>query len=268
MPIPTRQASPEEWATSLISGFAAHLRKEGKAPPFPIILAAIEQAQRLASLRGRSLPLRDDIIDAVRSTFIKEEITRGGTPLLAELHLWLTGNAIGDVPARHRLSPAGGSRAQRGAPPALCRGRWRHAQPPARYLPQARAPRGEPLLPRAGAAGGRLRPSHRRAGFPQRCRARPPVRSLVGRLVANGRGAAGGTGGHGRYSTRSRGGGDRRADRHAVRAGAGPQCRGGAGPVRHRLPRRRGRERGGSAATGRGRSDRGRRTALGRRRAR
>lgn len=90
---------PRDWAHDLIGGFAEHLRKDGKAPPFPVILAAVEQAERLASLRGRSLPFRDDIIDAVRSTFIKDESPRHGAPLLSELGAWLTGTGIGDVPA-------------------------------------------------------------------------------------------------------------------------------------------------------------------------
>jgi hypothetical protein len=90
---------PRIWAHDLIGGFAAHLRKDRRAPSFPLILAAVEQAQRLAELRGRSLPFRDDIIDAVRSTFIKDEVPRHGAPVLNELHAWLTGTAIGDVPA-------------------------------------------------------------------------------------------------------------------------------------------------------------------------
>lgn len=88
----------DEWTHDLIGGFVAHLRADGKAPPFPVMLGAIEQAQRLARLRGRRLPLRDDILDAVRSCFIKEEIGRAGAPLLAELREWLTGTTLGDVP--------------------------------------------------------------------------------------------------------------------------------------------------------------------------
>lgn len=92
-------------ALDLITGFAAHLRDGGlgAAPSFPVMAHAVEQAERLAMLRGRPGPLRDDIIDAVRSTFLKEEAARAGTPLLRELDAWLTGSAIGDVP------PAAGS---------------------------------------------------------------------------------------------------------------------------------------------------------------
>ena len=92
-----------EWSNALIGGFAAHLRRNGNAPSFPVILAAIEQAQRLAWLRGRAMPLRDDVLDAVRSTFIKGEIGRDDSGVLGEMRTWLTGTAIGDVP------PAAGS---------------------------------------------------------------------------------------------------------------------------------------------------------------
>ncbi|MEZ5709925.1 MAG: DUF5682 family protein [Blastomonas sp.] len=93
----------EELASTLIGGFAAHLRAQGNAPSFPVMFSAIEQAKRLANLRGRTLPLRDDIIDAIRSTFVKDEIPRAGALVLHELYAWLTGTAIGDVP------PAAGS---------------------------------------------------------------------------------------------------------------------------------------------------------------
>ena len=98
------EGGPQGWTHALIGSFAAHLRAKGDGPSFPVMLAAIEQAQRLAALRGRALPLRDDVLDAVRSTFVKGEVGRGGgSGVLSEMRVWLTGNAIGDVP------PAAGS---------------------------------------------------------------------------------------------------------------------------------------------------------------
>lgn len=84
----------------MLTGFAAHLREGGLggAPSFPVLASAAEQAERLARLRGRPGPLRTDLIDAIRSTFLKEEASRAGAPLLRELDAWLTGSAIGDVP--------------------------------------------------------------------------------------------------------------------------------------------------------------------------
>jgi hypothetical protein len=86
-------------ATDLITGFAAHLRAgKGETPSFPLVANAIEQAERLAMLRGRPFPTRDDVIDAIRSSFIKDEIPVEQVPMLNELKAWLTGTAIGEVP--------------------------------------------------------------------------------------------------------------------------------------------------------------------------
>lgn len=85
--------------TELITGFAAHLRAgNGETPSFPVIANAIEQAERLAALRGRPFPMRDDIIDAIRSSFIKDEVPVVEVPLLNELRAWLTGSELGEVP--------------------------------------------------------------------------------------------------------------------------------------------------------------------------
>jgi hypothetical protein len=89
----------EGLATDIVTGFAAHLRSgKSEAPAFPVIANAIEQAERLAALRGRPFPTRDDLIDAIRSAFIKDEIAAGQAPLLVELQTWLTGTALGEVP--------------------------------------------------------------------------------------------------------------------------------------------------------------------------
>lgn len=94
-----RERGGEGLATELITGFAAHLRAgKGEAPSFPVVVNAIEQAERLAMLRGRPFPTRDDVIDAIRSSFIKDEIPVDQVPLLNELRAWLTGAAIGEVP--------------------------------------------------------------------------------------------------------------------------------------------------------------------------
>ncbi|MBI4922296.1 MAG: hypothetical protein HY834_11145 [Devosia nanyangense] len=96
----TRADGGKDLALTLITGFAEHLRSIGgiEAPSFPVIANAVEQAQRLAALRGRPFPARDDIVDAIRSSFIKDEIPVEQIPLLNELRSWLIGTAIGDVP--------------------------------------------------------------------------------------------------------------------------------------------------------------------------
>jgi hypothetical protein len=87
-------------AASLLSEFSAHLRRErpGLVPPLPAIANALEQAVQLAELRGRPGPTRADLLDAARSSFVKGEIALGTAPVLDELRLFLTGQAVGDVP--------------------------------------------------------------------------------------------------------------------------------------------------------------------------
>ncbi len=88
-------------AHEVIAGFSAHLRTSlpGFAPSIPVLAAALESASRLASLRGRPGPLRDDILDACRSTLLKGEEGGDQHPLMAELMAWMTGSALGNVPA-------------------------------------------------------------------------------------------------------------------------------------------------------------------------
>ncbi|RZF60530.1 hypothetical protein EWE75_22625 [Sphingomonas populi] len=96
------EAAPfEKLAHRLITDFAAHLRTAllGVSTAVPILVATLENAHRLAELRGRPGPLRDDLIDACRSTFLKGEEGGDASPVMAELVAFLTGSAIGDVPA-------------------------------------------------------------------------------------------------------------------------------------------------------------------------
>nr|WP_315381873.1 DUF5682 family protein [uncultured Sphingomonas sp.] len=96
------EAAPfDTLAHRLIFDFAAHLRTAlpGAPAAVPILVATLENAHRLAELRGRPGPLRDDVIDACRSTFLKGEEGGDASPVMAELVAFLTGSAIGDVPA-------------------------------------------------------------------------------------------------------------------------------------------------------------------------
>jgi hypothetical protein len=90
----------DDYAHDLILGFAEHLRKSmpTAVPALPVIAAAVEIAHRLASLRGRPGPLRDDILDAMRSVLLKGEEAGEGAPILTELLAFMTGAAIGNVP--------------------------------------------------------------------------------------------------------------------------------------------------------------------------
>lgn len=62
------------------------------------VQAALLQALRLAALRGHAGPGRDDVLDALRSCFVKGALDEGNAGFAADLHRFLGGSALGDVP--------------------------------------------------------------------------------------------------------------------------------------------------------------------------
>jgi hypothetical protein len=63
-----------------------------------LVQAAAAQAMRLAALRGNAGPGRQDLLDAIRSCFIKGAIDEGTRGFAADLRNFLSGTRIGDVP--------------------------------------------------------------------------------------------------------------------------------------------------------------------------
>jgi len=62
------------------------------------VQAAVLQAQRLAALRGHAGPGREDVLDALRSCFVKGAIDEGMAGFTDDLRRYLAGSALGDVP--------------------------------------------------------------------------------------------------------------------------------------------------------------------------
>jgi len=62
-------------------------------------IAATSHAQRLAVLRGHVLASREDVLDGVRSVFIKGSDDAEGIPVLAIARKLLAGDRVGNVPA-------------------------------------------------------------------------------------------------------------------------------------------------------------------------
>ncbi len=62
------------------------------------VQAAALQAMRLAALRGNAGPGRQDLIDAIRSCFVKGAIDEGRHGFTSDLRQFLSGTRIGDVP--------------------------------------------------------------------------------------------------------------------------------------------------------------------------
>jgi hypothetical protein len=62
------------------------------------VQAALLQALRLAELRGHAGPGRQDLLDAVRSCFIKGAVDDGTSGLAADIRRHLGGSKLGDIP--------------------------------------------------------------------------------------------------------------------------------------------------------------------------
>lgn len=88
-----------EATLSMLFDVAVELRERHRlAVPLPTLSAAYEQALRLTALRGREAPLREDLLDAVTSCFVKGEMEADGAWVLAVTRRHLCGHAVGQVP--------------------------------------------------------------------------------------------------------------------------------------------------------------------------
>ena len=68
-------------------------------------IAAVSQSQRLAQLRGHEQVSREDVLDGIRSTFIKGADDAEGLPVLALARKRLAGDRVGNVPAEAGQPP-------------------------------------------------------------------------------------------------------------------------------------------------------------------
>jgi hypothetical protein len=87
-------------AADAIARLAQQGRARGLAEPLSTadVQAAVLQALRLAGLRGHAGPGREDVLDALRSCFVKGALDEGNAGFAADLHRFLGGSALGDVP--------------------------------------------------------------------------------------------------------------------------------------------------------------------------
>lgn len=86
-------------ALEALADIATELRDKAGVPmPTPALAAAYEQTLRLAQLRQRPAPVRDDVMDAVRSCFVKGDADADGAVILATARRVLCGVAMGTVP--------------------------------------------------------------------------------------------------------------------------------------------------------------------------
>lgn len=88
-----------EVALAVLLDIALELRqRHGLTLAMPTVAAAYEQALRLAHLRQRPAPTRDDVLDAVTSCFVKGDADADGTLVLTVARRALSGLGVGRAP--------------------------------------------------------------------------------------------------------------------------------------------------------------------------
>ncbi|MEM7386770.1 MAG: DUF5682 family protein, partial [Verrucomicrobiota bacterium] len=88
----------QDSTVSTLIDLARELRRQ-KLPVSPADeIAAVSHVRRLANLRGHPHPTREDLLDGVRSVFIKGEYDVEGAAVLSTAQVLLAGKAIGEVP--------------------------------------------------------------------------------------------------------------------------------------------------------------------------
>jgi hypothetical protein len=68
-------------------------------------IAALEQANRLARLRGHPGPSREDLLDGIRSSFVKGALDVEGAVVLSIVRHVLAGTGVGNIPAGAGVPP-------------------------------------------------------------------------------------------------------------------------------------------------------------------
>jgi Family of unknown function (DUF5682) len=92
-------------ALAVLFDVAGRLRKEGDRPGTTVLVAALEQAERLAQLRHHARITRCEVLDAIRSCFVKGAVDAEGAAVLATAMTVLAGNAVGVLPPGTGVPP-------------------------------------------------------------------------------------------------------------------------------------------------------------------
>ena len=95
--VPESAGAARAFATTVVIDVATALRGLGKPLGTAQVLATVEQAMRLAALRGRAWPGRCDILDALTSCLVKDETGLSGN-LGAAVASVLAASDVGQVP--------------------------------------------------------------------------------------------------------------------------------------------------------------------------
>lgn len=102
----SREAGREYSHTPLLAELAAELRKRKQTVGTADLVAVETAAQALAAIRGRKRVWRRDLVDAVSSALVKDELNFGvASPFLDAVHAVLRGKRRGKLAAGVRLPP-------------------------------------------------------------------------------------------------------------------------------------------------------------------
>jgi len=98
--------STQDSATRIAAELLVHIGRLSREKNLPFALstadeiAALEHCRRIAALRGHAGPTREDLLDAVRSCFVKGDMSVEGSAVMSVVGAILSGTDIGDI---HRM---------------------------------------------------------------------------------------------------------------------------------------------------------------------
>lgn len=100
-------ARREQAGADLLVEIARLTRERGlaSAGTTPDVIAAVAMARQLAEFRGHPWPLREDVLDGLRSCFVKGELATEGAALVRLAQEVLTGDKVGQVPPGTGVPP-------------------------------------------------------------------------------------------------------------------------------------------------------------------
>jgi hypothetical protein len=84
---------------NLLVDIARILRERHAVPSTADAIAALDHVRRLAAFRLHPIPTREDLLDGVRSLFVKGTLEVEGVAVMAAVRQYLAGDRVGRVPA-------------------------------------------------------------------------------------------------------------------------------------------------------------------------
>ncbi len=91
--------------TEMVVELGSSIRKRGGEVSTEDEISALTHAHRLSRMRGHTRPSREDLLDGIRSVFVKGSIDVEGVIVLTQARKLLAGNRIGEVPAEAGQPP-------------------------------------------------------------------------------------------------------------------------------------------------------------------